>query len=223
MTTTPFQIETGRLVEQVAPEDHTRGPDAAPVTLVEYGDYQCPYCGQAVPDRTRLCWRSGPRTVRFVFRHFPLTDDPPVRRTRRGGWPKQSAHAVGVLDRRMTWLFHPSERDNRPHDDLRRAATAIDPPPRWGSAGDLRPTCLRQHASDETSSTACAAGSTGHRRSSSTVSATTADIRYRNSLARSMCEGTTGGECETEGPLSRWAPHDRHYDRLCGATFDPVP
>ena len=70
MTTTPFQIETGRLVEQVAPEDHTRGPDAAPVTLVEYGDYQCPYCGQAYPIvETLLAQR--PETVRFVFRHFP--------------------------------------------------------------------------------------------------------------------------------------------------------
>ncbi|MEO8140855.1 MAG: thioredoxin domain-containing protein, partial [Gemmatimonadota bacterium] len=45
----------------------------APVTLVEYGDYQCPYCGAAYPIVKQLQHRMGKR-LRFVFRNFPLTE-----------------------------------------------------------------------------------------------------------------------------------------------------
>jgi protein-disulfide isomerase len=52
--------------------DHVIGRASAPVTLVEYGDYQCPYCGEAYPILKRLLADVGDR-VRFVFRNFPLT------------------------------------------------------------------------------------------------------------------------------------------------------
>src|SRR5215468_1702963 len=52
--------------------DHVRGPLAAPVTLVEYGDYECPYCGQAYYVVKELEQRAG-NLMRFVFRNFPLT------------------------------------------------------------------------------------------------------------------------------------------------------
>jgi len=52
--------------------DHVRGPRAAPVTLVEYGDYECPYCGQAYYVLKELEIRAG-NLMRFVFRNFPLT------------------------------------------------------------------------------------------------------------------------------------------------------
>jgi protein-disulfide isomerase len=55
----------------VGPEDHSQGDAAAPCTLVEYGDYQCPYCGQAYPAVKRLQKHFGKR-LRFVFRNFPL-------------------------------------------------------------------------------------------------------------------------------------------------------
>jgi Na+/H+ antiporter NhaA len=62
------------LAVPVDPErDHIRGPrDDALVTLVEYGDFECPYCGQAEPAVRELIRQSG--ELRFVFRHLPLTD-----------------------------------------------------------------------------------------------------------------------------------------------------
>jgi protein-disulfide isomerase len=52
--------------------DHIRGPRDAPVTLVEYGDFECPYCGQAEPIIRDLLADYG--DVRYVWRHLPLTD-----------------------------------------------------------------------------------------------------------------------------------------------------
>jgi protein-disulfide isomerase len=55
-----------------AERDHVRGPDRAPVTLVEYGDFECPYCGQAEPVVRELL--AGYGDLRYVWRHLPLTD-----------------------------------------------------------------------------------------------------------------------------------------------------
>ncbi len=52
--------------------DHFRGPQEAPVTLVEYGDFECPYCGQAEPVVRELLADFG--DVRYVWRHLPLGD-----------------------------------------------------------------------------------------------------------------------------------------------------
>ena len=57
----------------VDPErDHIRGPLDAPVTVVEYGDFECPYCGQAEPVVRELLRDFG--DVRYVWRHLPLND-----------------------------------------------------------------------------------------------------------------------------------------------------
>ncbi len=53
--------------------DHVRGAADAQVTLVEYGDFQCPYCGEAYPVVHELLERFGDQ-LRFVFRHMPLPD-----------------------------------------------------------------------------------------------------------------------------------------------------
>jgi len=53
--------------------DHILGPEAARVVLVEYGDFECPNCGQAYP-AVKLRLKRFEHRVRFVFRHFPLTD-----------------------------------------------------------------------------------------------------------------------------------------------------
>jgi Na+/H+ antiporter NhaA len=61
------------LAVPVDPErDHIRGPKDAPVTLVEYGDFECPYCGQAETVIRELLRDSG--DVRYVWRHLPLND-----------------------------------------------------------------------------------------------------------------------------------------------------
>jgi Na+/H+ antiporter NhaA len=61
------------LAAPVDPErDHIRGPAGAPVTVVEYGDFECPYCGQAEPVVRTLLADSG--DVRYVWRHLPLND-----------------------------------------------------------------------------------------------------------------------------------------------------
>jgi protein-disulfide isomerase len=53
--------------------DHCQGDAAAPITLVEYGDYECPHCGRAYPIVKRVQRELG-TTVRFVFRNFPLAE-----------------------------------------------------------------------------------------------------------------------------------------------------
>jgi Na+/H+ antiporter NhaA len=61
------------LVVPVDPHrDHIRGPAKAPITVVEYGDFECPYCGQAEPAIRRLL--AGHGDIRYVWRHLPLTD-----------------------------------------------------------------------------------------------------------------------------------------------------
>ena len=62
------------LADDVDPDrDHVRGPDDAPVTLVEYGDFECPYCGQAESVIRELLASFGDE-VRYVWRHLPLND-----------------------------------------------------------------------------------------------------------------------------------------------------
>ena len=68
---------TAELVLPVSEErDHVQGPLDAPVTLVEYGDYECPYCGAAYPIVKEVQARMADR-LRFVFRNFPITTSHP--------------------------------------------------------------------------------------------------------------------------------------------------
>jgi len=64
------------LAAAVGARDHVRGPADAPVTLVEYADFECPFCGRWFPELQRVLKDLGPR-VRFVFRHFPISEQHP--------------------------------------------------------------------------------------------------------------------------------------------------
>ncbi|MEO8062879.1 MAG: DsbA family protein [Pseudomonadota bacterium] len=64
------------LTTPVSANDHAQGPGDAAVTLVEYGDYECSYCGMAYPIVKRVHARLG-KQLRFVFRNFPLAEAHP--------------------------------------------------------------------------------------------------------------------------------------------------
>ncbi len=61
-----------QLIPPVNAQDHAQGNDDAPLTLVEFGDFQCPYCKEAHGIIPRIQAKLGAR-LRFVFRHLPLT------------------------------------------------------------------------------------------------------------------------------------------------------
>ena len=87
------------LTDPVDPDrDHVRGAPDAAVTLVEYGDYECPYCGRAAPVVQELLDRFDGR-LRFVFRHLPLTDVHP-----NAALAAQAAEAAGAQGR--FWEMH---------------------------------------------------------------------------------------------------------------------
>jgi Na+/H+ antiporter NhaA len=105
-------------VDQV--RDHIRGPVDAPVTLVEYGDYECPHCGRAAPVVRALLARFDGR-LRFVFRHLPLIDVHP-----NAALAAQAAEAAGAQGRfwEMHDLLFENQQDLDPHD-LGRYATEL--------------------------------------------------------------------------------------------------
>jgi protein-disulfide isomerase len=72
-------VSEGRLTPPVNEDDHIAGSAEAPVTLVEYGDYECPYCGMAYPI-VKAAQRALGRTLCFVFRNFPLAESHPHAR-----------------------------------------------------------------------------------------------------------------------------------------------
>jgi protein-disulfide isomerase len=132
MSKTPFQIETGRLIVPVAAADHIRGDRSAPVTLIEYGDYQCPYCGAAYPIVEELLRvRSG--VVRLVFRNFPLADI--HEHAEAAAEFAESAPAERFWDAH-DWLF--THQDQLDAESLAAAAANLDPTGGMAKAMDGR-------------------------------------------------------------------------------------
>jgi diadenylate cyclase len=111
--------ESGGL-EPVGTRDHARGPKDAPVTLLKYGDYECPYCAEAHPLLKELQERAGER-VRFVFRHFPLDSAHP--RARRAAQAAEAAASQGRF-----WEMHDllyERQDELGEEDLMRYAAEL--------------------------------------------------------------------------------------------------
>ena len=86
--------DLSRAVDGVS--DHIRGLETAPVTVVEYGDFQCPYCGRAETSVREL---RAEVNVRFVWRHLPLVDVHP--QAQRAAQAAEAASEQG-----MFWEMH---------------------------------------------------------------------------------------------------------------------
>ena len=109
------------IVDLAAPvdpdRDHIRGPARAPVTVVEYGDFECPYCGQAEEVIRELL--AGYGDVRYVWRHLPLTDVHP--QAQLAAQASEAAAAQGAF-----WEMHDlllaHQDELQPRDLVRYAA-----------------------------------------------------------------------------------------------------
>ena len=137
------------LSEDVDPErDHIRGPDDALVTLLEYGDFECPYCGQAEEAIRELLAAFGD-DVRYVWRHLPLNDVHP--------------HAQLAAEA--------SEAAARPGQLLGDARHAARPPGRAALERPRRATPRSSGSTPTASPTSCAAATTPTRVSEDVASA----------------------------------------------------
>jgi Na+/H+ antiporter NhaA len=109
------------LAEDVDPgRDHIRGRADAPVTLLEYGDYECPYCGHAAPIINKLL-EHFPDELRYVFRHLPLTDVHPSAQL-----ASEAAEAAAAQD--AYWPMHDrllANQDALAPTDLYRHASEL--------------------------------------------------------------------------------------------------
>ena len=102
---------------------HSRGPDDAPVTIVEFGDYQCPYCGRLHPLLKRLVEESD-GSVQLVFRNFPLFQLHPFALT--AALAVEASAPFGKF-----WQMHDLVFENQKKladDDLRRYAESLGIP-----------------------------------------------------------------------------------------------
>jgi NhaA family Na+:H+ antiporter len=113
--------DSPKLKPPVSDRDHIYGPADAPVTLVEYGDYECPHCRQVHPVINELRSRFGGR-LRYVFRHLPLTSLHP--HAQLAAEAAEAAAAQGKFWEMHDLLFEHQEALNR--EDLLRYALLLD-------------------------------------------------------------------------------------------------
>jgi protein-disulfide isomerase len=95
------------LTVPVSDRDHIEGPAEAAVTLLEYGDYECPYCGAAYPIIKEVQARMGER-LRFVFRNFPISTSHP--HAEQAAEAAEAAAAQGTF-----WPMHDLLYENQKH------------------------------------------------------------------------------------------------------------
>ena len=101
-----------RLRKAVDEHDHSAGPENAPTTLVEYGDFECPHCGRAYPIVKAVRASLG-NQLRFVFRNFPISESHP-----HAEHAAEASEAAAVQDR--YWQMHDMLFENQ--DNLEDAA-----------------------------------------------------------------------------------------------------
>ncbi len=112
------------LSEDVDPErDHIRGPHDAPVTLVEYGDYECPYCGRAEPVIRELLDNFGD-DLRYVWRHLPLSDVHPD--AQNAAEASEAAAAQGAFWEMHDKLIHHQDQLGAPDPERHAEELGLD-------------------------------------------------------------------------------------------------
>ncbi len=119
-------VQTTRLAVPVGPHDHMQGPKMAPLTLVEYGDYECPYSARAHLAVRAVQHRLG-KQLRFVYRNFPLRTIHP-----HAELAAEVAEAAARDGEDRFWEMHDTLYENQhalePHDLIHYAiAIGLDP------------------------------------------------------------------------------------------------
>ncbi len=111
------------LARPVGERDHARGPEDAPVTLVQYADFECPSCGDIYPAVKRLQNRVG-RQLRLIFRHFPLVNQHP-----HAVQAARAAEAAAAQDEQKFWQMHDrlyERQGSLTRDDLEAYAADLE-------------------------------------------------------------------------------------------------
>lgn len=114
-------IPSEKLTAPIGTRDHIQGSIKAPMTLLEYGDYECPFCGEAHPLVKQIQQALGNRLC-FAYRHFPLTNVHP-----HAEHAAEAAEAADVEGK--FWEMHDvlfENQDALDDEDLARYATALD-------------------------------------------------------------------------------------------------
>ena len=120
---------SARLTPRVGARDHAQGPEDAPVTLVEYGDYECPHCGRAYPI-VKTLQRTLGNDLRFVFRNFPL-----AKSHEHAEHAAEMAEAAGQEGK--FWPLHDvlfENQDALEDQDLIGYAASLGIDPAWAAA-----------------------------------------------------------------------------------------
>jgi protein-disulfide isomerase len=116
------------LTPPIGERDHFLGLADAPITLLEYGDYECPYCGMAYPIVSSILQRMGD-SLRFAYRHFPLTQLHP-----HAQHAAEIAEAAG--EREKFWRMHDMlyrNQDALEDEDLISYAAQLGIHPDWAA------------------------------------------------------------------------------------------
>lgn len=112
--------ESHRLAVPVNKTDHVLGPESAKVVLLQYGDFECPTCGQAYP-AVKMLLKKFEHRLRFVYRHFPLPGHPNAEPA------AEAAEAAGAQGK--FWQMHDTLYENQFHlkpRDLRHYADKLE-------------------------------------------------------------------------------------------------
>lgn len=115
-----MEVKITKLTIPVGERDHVNGPLNAPVTLVEYGDFECPHCGRAYPIVKRLQEHLDGK-LRFVFRHSPIS-------TVHSHAKKAAEAAEAAGSQGKFWEMHDQlfeHQDALDDENLRRYAIAV--------------------------------------------------------------------------------------------------